>query len=872
MSLTNVEIMKETIGLASYEDEWIHNSMVSSSPFGDFIVISSSTCAVFYIKKYVPGTRKKSADNKCEQSNLKVKSTPIFQIMRTYYPICETAGCITAVCYLPVKVVSSGGRTHDMWHCVVIGYATGLIEIIAAESGDVLLSKQFCKHGGDTDGFSVTSIQYLATASGSNVNVHSSNAYLTDALAIPKLQELIIVMDSTLAVIDSTVLFLALLKSKTEITAIRTSGSIETKKSIPVAFKRYKVREQSKIIDAVAYSVPNVALDQYHQISMKKDLSNEEHLRTLKYITTYVTVGAGPFIQHNCPHQLGPQNINELAANVVSTVKSGLFRAATGFIGSWAGGKTEDDDPASQPDQEQFLHIRHAFKDTSKTAVSIKRSPEGRYLAVLDEHNRVLLLDNNVNGNGSVSGTVVHVWKGYHHAQIGWITTSWEDRKSDKSDKIPQDLEISVLLVLYLPRRGLLEIWSPEQMFRVVEFPVGKHGKLISCTNGLLDENHSPSPLSVRTIGGCIFLEPSGVIKHIYVPVHSLTSKSSSHDTVVRKQLLALAAKNLDDSNAMDQSTNSMETEENSETTKKITDLILSAKSTMGKIEMLIELYHIWETPDSTDQRIVLEAVASQLSQSKTASERCTMLHDLIYLYDFLVERYKTSCSDDNNKQCNNRKVAVTRDNIITIFDCSTNEADNLLNVYRNSNWNNDETKLDENPTLTFTRFISCFDLKSSSFKGTDEHNDKTKCKIRFKAKSTSVDLKILCQYLAKASYTNPEETANIMQSKGIADGHSLINNFLTTAVRYCNLKDENCAIEWMQSTLRSTTFTSICNLAFSLHETNGDGSSFQALIQGVRQLLVRNNPISFSSYAVTLAWKNYLSGEAKSNEHQRFK
>ena len=54
MSLTNVEIMKQTIGLDSYEDEWIQNSMVSTSPYGDFIVISSSACAVFYIKKMKP--------------------------------------------------------------------------------------------------------------------------------------------------------------------------------------------------------------------------------------------------------------------------------------------------------------------------------------------------------------------------------------------------------------------------------------------------------------------------------------------------------------------------------------------------------------------------------------------------------------------------------------------------------------------------------------------------------------------------------------------------------------------------------------------------------------------------------------------------
>ena len=77
---------------------------------------------------------------------------------------------------------------------------------------------------------------------------------------------------------------------------------------------------------------------------MNKELLNEEHLRTLRHVTTYVTVGSAPFIQHNCPHQLGPQNINELAANVVSTVKSGLFRAATGFIGSWTGGNPDNEE------------------------------------------------------------------------------------------------------------------------------------------------------------------------------------------------------------------------------------------------------------------------------------------------------------------------------------------------------------------------------------------------------------------------------------------------------------------------------------------------------------------------------------------------
>ena len=217
--------------------------------------------------------------------------------------------------------------------------------------------------------------------------------------------------------------------------------------------------------------------------------------------------------------------------------------------------------------------------------------------------------------------------------------------------------------------------------------------------------------------------------------------------------------------------------------------------------------------------------------------------------------------------------LAVSTDSMKKIFDCSTKEADNLLNVYRNCSCSSSETKLkNDTLTLTLASFMSCFDLKSSLFRGSEDGNSKTACKIRLKAKSTSVEMKILCQYIAKASFLDPEETINIMQSKGIADGHSLIDNFLTTAIRYCNLEDENGVVKWMQNTLDSTTFGSICNLAFSLHETNGDGSSFQALIQGARQLLVRNNPISFSTYAVTLAWKNFLSGGASSIGHQKFK
>ena len=861
MSLTNIEIMKETIGLASYEDEWIHSSMVSTSPFGDFIVISSSTSAVFYIKRYMPVVQSESKDQKISKN-----SKPYFQILRTYSPICDTAGEITAVKYMPIKVVSSSGRAHDMWHCVVIGYATGLIEVIAADSGDILLSKQLAKPNSDTSNNSVISIQYLASSFSNGSAIRTSNTYQTKILAIPKLQELIIVMKTTLAIIESSSLFSALLKSRNLLSANRTNGSEFSNKLPSIPFKRLKIKDQSKIVDAVAFSLPNVSLDQFHQISMNKELLNEEHLRTLRHVTTYVTVGSSPFIQHNCPHQLGPQNINELAANVVSTVKSGLFRAATGFIGSWAGGTTENEEPANQPDPEQYLHVRHAFKDNSKSAVCIRISPDGKYSAILDEHNRIILLDNGVNSNGAGSGTVIHIWKGYHHAQIGWITTSWEDRKCDKSDKIPSDLEISVLLVLYLPRRGLLEVWSPEQMYRVVEFPVGKHGRLMSCTNALLDENSIPSPLSVRTIGECAFMEPTGAIRHIYIPINALTTKSSSHDTVIRKQLFALASKDGQGKEPhQDSDTMCIEQED---ITKKITALILSVKSTMGKIEMLVELFEVWNVVGTINQRIVLEAVTSQLFESEVASKRCKVLQNLIEFYDVLV-----NISDNSNDISeHDGSSLMTKEAITKILDCSSKEAVDTMNIYKLCSTSITTPNSVENGSgFNFSKFISCFDLKYSSLVEAENVSSKA-YKINLRTKSASIEMLTLCRLIAKASFIKHDEIVEFMKSNNITNGYSLIHNFFSNAIRYCDIRNELLTIEWIRNILASTSFRSFCDLSFKLHETNGDGSSFQTLIQCARQILVRNHPISFPSYALALAWKNYLSNGVQHDGQQKFK
>ena len=103
MGLTNVAVLKEVLGLDTYQDEWIQTALFATSPFGDFLAVSSATAMVMYIKKLVPSTDKQA-----------------FQILRTHCCSAENDE-ITAITYLPVKVVAQG-RSQDLWHCVVVGH------------------------------------------------------------------------------------------------------------------------------------------------------------------------------------------------------------------------------------------------------------------------------------------------------------------------------------------------------------------------------------------------------------------------------------------------------------------------------------------------------------------------------------------------------------------------------------------------------------------------------------------------------------------------------------------------------------------------------------------------------------------------------
>lgn len=71
---------------------------------------------------------------------------------------------------------------------------------------------------------------------------------------------------------------------------------------------------------------------------------------------------------------------------------------------------------------------------------------------------------------------------GYRDAQVGWaqIVEDLQERAPDSTDGAPfgstqGPSRVAQFLVIYAPRRGILEVWSTQQGPRVGAFNVGKH-------------------------------------------------------------------------------------------------------------------------------------------------------------------------------------------------------------------------------------------------------------------------------------------------------------------------------------------------------------------------------------------------------------
>ena len=454
--------------VGSTEDQpgWLQSVHSSVSPLGDFLALGLGQRLVLLQAKYVQG---------------KKMLVPAFQEAVSVLTETET---ITSLLTFPV--VSGRGATSS-WNCTVCGFSSGHIRIYS-DAGKLLVQKAF----------------HTSPVKQVKVQAMPEGKHFTNVLHSQSVQELVVVYQSMVVTVSGSDLYQTL-KDNLSHLALATAQGLLFSQLTALPGMKLLVPEQV-VSDCDSLVQQNTSYTQYLSITMRGGLVDERH-KPVHTSPIFISCGLSPFLQY---HDRSPQystNPVALAQNMVSTVKSGFYRL-------W-GGKEEADQP--KPDPEATLSICHSIKDEARAGLEVFLSPNKIYTAVRDEKNRVMVVDN-------LSGTLVQAWRGYHRCQVAWAVTSWGGK--DGEVEPGSDVQVSVILLLYLPRRGLIEVWSPEQKNKVTEFHVSKHGLLLRSSLACLDDG-IPRRREVLSLY-CAFLQPSGTINQFYIPFHALTTSSSA--------------------------------------------------------------------------------------------------------------------------------------------------------------------------------------------------------------------------------------------------------------------------------------------------------------------------------------------------------
>jgi len=123
------------------------------------------------------------------------------------------------------------------------------------------------------------------------------------------------------------------------------------------------------------------------------------------------------------------------------------------------------------------MTCRFGLSDIMREGDCIVCSPNKIFSVISDAMGRVILVNNK-------KGIGVRMWKGYRDAQCGWIEVTEERdrgicRNVDKSGRKAL-LRTALFLVIYAPKKGVIDIWSIQQGPKITTFTASKNGRQVA--------------------------------------------------------------------------------------------------------------------------------------------------------------------------------------------------------------------------------------------------------------------------------------------------------------------------------------------------------------------------------------------------------
>lgn len=242
-------------------------------------------------------------------------------------------------------------------------------------------------------------------------------------------------------------------------------------------------------------------------------------------ISVAIASGVRPYVGFHCIIE-GTANpvLTDVAKAVATKVKSAIGQVVPGWLG---GGRRPSSVEKSKEkgtiEPAESMSCRFGICDAIRKGERIFMSPEKSLSVTCDSLGRVVLIDN-------LSGIALRMWKGYRDAQCGFLPV--EEKKPGRGRR-------ALFLVIYAPKKGIIEVWALQQGPKISTFTATKNGRLLYVNYGLLGVNALSMMASNTSHHPCVFINNSGVISKVIVPFHAILSKSDprSRDEHILKQI-----------------------------------------------------------------------------------------------------------------------------------------------------------------------------------------------------------------------------------------------------------------------------------------------------------------------------------------------
>ncbi|KAM8914619.1 rab3 GTPase-activating protein non-catalytic subunit isoform 2-T2 [Spinachia spinachia] len=484
-SATTVE--EETTGKRA---PWLQDCVVSLSPCSDLLVVAREQKAVFLSAKWC------TDDSGREEMTLAVSWTGTLSS--------DEGECVSSSVCIPLASQKRSSTGRPDWTCVVVGFTSGHVRFYT-ESGVLLLAQLLHEDP-------VLRLKCRTYEIPRHPGVTEQQ------------EELSILYPAALVTIDGFSLFQSLRACRNQVARATAAGS-DVIQPPPLAYKKWALQDMDTIVDHSSVGIMTLCVfDQMKNASILGGF-NASVKGSPPAMSQYVTVGGGPYTGFYYAVEGSSQPLlSHVALAVASKLTSALFSAASGWLG-WNRHKNEEEAVQKQnPKVEPAtpLGIRFGLPDSRRHGESVCLSPCNTLAGVTDDFGRVTLMD-------LARGIAIRMWKGYRDAQLGWLQVPEErgDRDSSPSASLPR--RHALFLVIYAPRRGILEVWGMQQGPRVGAFTVGKHCRLLYAGYRLMGVNSVTSKgWQLHTQQVCLLDTTTGALRTINIPFHLALSDKKS--------------------------------------------------------------------------------------------------------------------------------------------------------------------------------------------------------------------------------------------------------------------------------------------------------------------------------------------------------